>query len=186
LQIKIRCFKFLSDISVKIYEFFKNNRGFYAITKGVGPRSAPPVAGLVRQGKINLYESIVWTVSSNAGTSKRTYNFFNMELGNLKYANFRNLQPVMRSNPESMAHLYKFRNAGIAASTLQIGGFLTTLAGFGVFMARGFDSFENDTELKFGLPITLGLSGITMGACGYLFGLSKPKHLRMAVSTFNE
>lgn len=85
-----------------------------------------------------------------------------------------------------MAHLYKFRNAGIAASTLQIGGFLTTLAGFGVFMARGFDSFENDTELKFGLPITLGLSGITMGACGYLFGLSKPKHLRMAVATFNE
>jgi len=179
---------------------FEDNYGFFGITKGLKWK-APPVAGLVRTGEINLFESnvITTTYDSKTGTSKSkaTYLFFNTsKTKELKYANYKNLEPILRNDTESMLHLNKYKQIRNRKTALSIAS--AGLGAFAVFIAVNHmnklmnDDYASEEEEDKAFYRTLGgflgfgLGAVVTGGFSGIVKLEMPIQLKKAIITYNK
>lgn len=178
---------------VRLYKGrYDNQRGVFAVTHRMGYK-APPVSGLIRSGEINLYEAIRITETRDmryggSTTNRKTFNFFNQGLGEVKRANYKNLKPIMLQHPESMQHLSRLRTAHIAEVSLYSVSIGLGVSAIGYFMyniSNIMDDSSSDESFNFGIFIGFPLAAIATGATAYVIGQRKPKHVRLAVDSFN-
>lgn len=192
--------KFYSINDVSFYQGdFYDNHGYFAITKGI-KSSAPSAAGIVQQGKINLYQTIIITADDNwkgssGGSTKRIYTYFNTsEFGTVKYANYKNLKPVMQNNTRSMQYLNQYKKQNhlfIGLKAASYGCYLTGLAwGFSSSLKSqdGASSDENFGFFKKPVLIFFGFSigGFLTNKLSNSVRINNYKNISLAVAAYNK
>ena len=98
-------------------------------------------ADRIVKGKVNLFEYKLVT-----GSNKHKFGrlFFNEGDGKVEIADFKNLKPILSSNPESYKYLKKAKSAIVTKKVLAWVGISTAAVGFGMLAieaARGGDNY---------------------------------------------
>lgn len=186
-------------IQPDLVKFYRNETGFYANTKTVNFSGTSSFTERIRKGKINLYEKETTTYSpghfnsttgmySGGMITKNIKNYYNKGFGDLKKANYQNLNLDLSDNPASMIYLNKYKSVRDAQTVLYIVGGATLIGGFATLINKIQNTDSNDSEPEPNVTGSLVAVGIGAGCfwVSYFMSFSKPKHLRNAIDAYNK
>jgi hypothetical protein len=176
---------------------FGSTSGFFGISKGIRYGS-PSVVKLEYEGKINLFSQaycpsiIINGRASN--TNPKKYSYFNTsKYGELQYANYKNLKPIMLDNETCMTYLNQYKTRQTIATGVKLtaaGLFVVSIVNF----SRGFiaiDNVNNNPNITEEPEYYLTRFGITLGGAiigtwiGTWITPSRGDYVRRAVLHYN-
>ena len=163
-----------------------------ANTRNLNPSGTSVFVPRITKGNINLYEREVYVQhSSPTGFGfyggKRIDNYYNIGFNELKKANYKNLNLDLADNPESMLHLNKYKSLRNTETGLYVAGGTLLVLGFATVMHKTKDWDGTDAMPKPNVTanvVVFFAGGICIGT-GALLNLSKPKHIKNAISAYN-
>ena len=175
-------------------KFYRNYEGFFANTSYLSAFGTNSFSERIVAGRVNLYET--FKVSSypgnfnpstgmymNGGFSAKISNYYNKGFSDLKKANYRNLSVDLADDPLSMSHIEKCKSINNTEITIAVIGGTLILGGFVAFI-NSTDKDADTNNIPAGAITAIGLG---TAACwvSFFISLSKPKHLRQAIVTYN-
>ncbi|WP_114783159.1 hypothetical protein [Botryobacter ruber] len=181
----------------ELVKFYQNEKGFFANTSNLNFTGGTTFSERIRKGKINLYELETVNYSpghfspgtgmyTGGGSSRNIKNYYNIGFGELKKADYKNLSVDLGENPESLAHLNKYKSNTNTQTILYVVGGAAILGGIISFANSGE---PQNNEVHATPNMTVPLIGLGIGGASlwtsYLISLSKPKHLRSAIDAYN-
>tara|TARA_B100000809_G_C14936745_1_gene458902 strand:- start:58 stop:783 length:726 start_codon:yes stop_codon:yes gene_type:complete len=183
-------------IENKNVKFYKNSSGFFGNTSMLDFIGRMGFAKREVKGNINLFKeetvSNTMIMGGNGMMTSMGPNYFvdyyyNLdEFGDLKKANYKNLNTDLSSNPNSMFHLKKFKSVNQRKTILYIVG--------GIVVASGVASLINktsnippgeETPSMTGSAVIIGIGFGTL-VTNYLTTRNRHKHVVKAIEEFNK
>ena len=183
-------------IANKNVKFYKTNSGFFANTINLNFTGETSFAKREVKGNMNLFkkESVSNTMMMGAngmmGSMGPNYfvdYYYNLdEFGDIKKANYKNLEIDLSSNQNSMFHLKKFKSVNQRKTLLYVVG--------GIIMSAGVASLINktsnipqgeETPNATGSAVIIGFGFGTL-VTNYLTTRNRHKHVKNAIQEFNK
>ena len=185
-------------------QFFNNEDGFYANTKKLNIFNQVSFAERIIDGKINLYQEVVYDAvplevdyyrfRNRRSQSVGTRMYFNKGLSDVNKVNYSNLTLAMADNVKSLDLLKSYRKSMrtgtamyVTAGAAIIAGAATLLSGSGFKhngnMFGNRPSFEDKNYT--GSFLLMGL-GAGLGLGGYFVQASGARNIERAVEVYNQ
>ncbi|WP_199136498.1 hypothetical protein [Pedobacter sp. ASV12] len=184
-------------------KFFNNERGFFANTRQLNFFGEASFAERIIEGKINLYQQIVYQDIPYDGVDYRFSGyrrepvsrrmFYNKGFADLKRVNYANLSTDMADNPQSLDLLKSYRKSMTTGTVMYVAAGAAILAGV-VTLVSG-DPFKQNGSTYRGMPtykdrnytpsfVLLGLgTGLSVG--GFLIQRSGARNMERAIDNYN-
>ena len=195
-------------VSIDQVKFFGNEQGFFANTRKLSYPGYSEFSERIIDGRINFFRQVRY----DPYVYDRDYRFrgrhqepvdvrmfYNKGFGDLKKANYSNLQEDMADRAESMDLLERYRKSRSTSKILYASAGASVIASFISFVVNakqnqdlqpysGKYGVQQNFNLRHtGFGLSFGLLGLGAGlaAGGYMTGLQGSRHLENAVDAYN-
>ncbi|MFO8055307.1 MAG: hypothetical protein R6U19_09135 [Bacteroidales bacterium] len=176
--------------------FVHFDKQHYAVVEHLSRHNEPDFAEMIRQGKINLYESLVFESRGEKKDHKyaRHLFYYNKGMGKIHKFKYGKMEKEFAGHSTAMKHLQKSRNMLYYEYTSRIGSVLYLFGNAGYFANTAINKdIEKDKAFLFSpthyviadLFINLGVFAAIYLPC-YYFRVKKNEHLKISVDAYNK
>jgi hypothetical protein len=191
------------EFSTREVKFYKGETGFYANIAHI-KRGTRTFAQRETKGKVNLYRLVQTSYQpggytpgfggmggmgggyySGGGVRTSVTYYYNKGFGEVKKASYGNLKEDLADNQKSMLHLSYYKKARNIQNGCMFGSVASLIGGF--VLAANALSNQKPGEKANNMPLIIGFGGsIVFAIVSAVFAFKKHKHMKAAISAYNE